>query len=526
MSSSAGAHAAGDAASQAERYGDRPLLGFGDTVVDAIATAATPRPRVAGDAARRRRRPRRPRRGDAARNRVEFLELFVRLRLDRRRGGADQHRVDGPADRLHAGQLRRAAAGDRERLRRAAGDAPTLGESALETIWVDRRATPAGTPLAILAHRRLPCRRCRRGGDAASRRRAGDRPRRHPRRSSTPPAPPARRRACSARMRSTSGGACNSADAPRRRRRRRALHDAAAVPHQRAEHLRAGAARPAAACAYEQRFSASGFWPSLVQSATPPSSTCSAPWCRSCCRSRRRRPSARIASASALGPGVPAQRRRGVPRAHRRAAARRLRLDRDQLRHRAARRTGRARTAWGWLRPGLRRPRRRCERRPNVAAGDAGELRAARRRAARVRAPAISASPRRPPKPGATAGSTPATASCATPTALSASSTGSRTRSAGAARTSRRSRSSRCCSAIRRSRAAAVYPVRSELAEDEVMAALVARPGAGARSGRADRASASRGCRTSRSRAISSSSPTCRAPRTARCRNSSCASAA
>ena len=47
-----------------------------------------------------------------------------------------------------------------------------------------------------------------------------------------------------------------------------------------------------------------------------------------------------------------------------------------------------------------------------------------------------------------------------------------------------------------------------------------------ARPGRAVRASASSDCRSSRSRATSTSSPTCRAPRTARCRSSSCASAA
>ena len=63
---------------------------------------------------------------------------------------------------------------------------------------------------------------------------------------------------------------------------------------------------------------------------------------------------------------------------------------------------------------------------------------------------------------------------------------------------------------------AAVYPVRSELAEDEVMAALVLRGGEPARARRRSRATARRGCRTSRCRATSRSMDDCRAPRTAR----------
>jgi crotonobetaine/carnitine-CoA ligase len=61
---------------------------------------------------------------------------------------------------------------------------------------------------------------------------------------------------------------------------------------------------------------------------------------------------------------------------------------------------------------------------------------------------ATSACRRRRWRRGATSGSTPVTGSCAMPTALSVSSTGSRTRFAGAARTSPPSRSNRSCSAI------------------------------------------------------------------------------
>ena len=64
------------------------------------------------------------------------------------------------------------------------------------------------------------------------------------------------------------------------------------------------------------------------------------------------------------------------------------------------------------------------------------------------------------------------------PDGYSSSSIASRTRSAGAARTSPRSRSSRSCSAIPRSPPPPPIPVRSELAEDEVMAAIVRQPGA------------------------------------------------
>ena len=61
---------------------------------------------------RGRHRARRPRRADVRQPR-RVPRGLPRLRLDRRGLGADQHRVDGPADRLLPGRQRRAAAGDR-----------------------------------------------------------------------------------------------------------------------------------------------------------------------------------------------------------------------------------------------------------------------------------------------------------------------------------------------------------------------------------------------------------------------------
>ena len=161
-----------------------------------------------------------------------------RLRLARRGRGADQHRLDGAADRVLAGRQRGAAAGDRGRVRRAARRRRTCRARA-QAIWVVG-GEGAARCRAVPTHRAAGL--CRAGAAAPSPPAAGRSPAiRSP--SSTPPAPPARRRACSARTRSTTGGACNSARHPRRRRRRRALHDAAAVPHQRAQHLRAGRGR-------------------------------------------------------------------------------------------------------------------------------------------------------------------------------------------------------------------------------------------------------------------------------------------
>ena len=170
----------------------------------------------------------------------------------------------------------------------------------------------------------------------------------------------------------------------RRRRRRRALHDAAAVPHQRAQHLRAGRRSTGAEVVFEPRFSASGFWPAMrarERDRRLPARRDGADPARA---ARRRAASATHRVRIGLGPGVPASAGGGVPRAHRRAAARRLRLDRDQLRHRHARPTRRAPACMGWLRPGFEArvvdaddvelPRRRGRR-----------AAAARRRAVRLR---------------------------------------------------------------------------------------------------------------------------------------------
>ena len=74
-----------------------------------------------------------------------------------------------------------------------------------------------------------------------------------------------------------------------------------------------------------------------------------------------------------LGPGVPAAAQPGVSRAHRRRACRRLRLDRDQLRHRQLGRRA-ARRHDGLAAAGLRGARRRRRRRRAWRPAQAGEL--------------------------------------------------------------------------------------------------------------------------------------------------------
>ena len=147
----------------------------------------------------------------------------------------------GPQIDYFLAEQRRAAAGDRGRLRRAAGDGGPRRARRCATIWVVGEARRR----CVAPRRRRRAARASPlpdAGDAAPIAPAAVQPGdRSP--SSTPRAPPARPRASSARMRSTTGGACNSARRPRRRRRRRAVHHAAAVPHQRAQHLRAGRAR-------------------------------------------------------------------------------------------------------------------------------------------------------------------------------------------------------------------------------------------------------------------------------------------
>ena len=95
----------------------------------------------------------------------------------------------------------------------------------------------------------------------------------------------------------------------------------------------------------------------------------------------------------------------------------------------------------GWLRPGFD-ARVVDDHDVELPAGEAGEL-VLRADEPFTFATGYFGQHTRRSRPGATCGSTPATAWCATPTARFASSIASRTRSAAAARTSRRGRSSR-----------------------------------------------------------------------------------
>ncbi len=259
--------------------------------------------------------------------------------------------------------------------------------------------------------------------------------------SSTPPAPPARPRACSARTRSTTGGAStaprSSASAPATCSARR-CRCSTSTPSTPSPRPRSPA--PASSSSRASRPRRSG---RRCARARPPSSTCSARWCRSCWRSRCRRRSASHRVRIGLGPGVPAsaaaafRERTGVPLLEGYGST--------ETNFVIASAPDRSRPGcMGWLQAGLRGAGRRCARR-RAAAGRSGRTAAARRRAVRVRQRLLrqargdrrrlaqSLVPHR--RPGA----------CARPTAPFASSTGSRTRSAGAARTSRRTRSSRCC---------------------------------------------------------------------------------
>ena len=99
---------------------------------------------------------------------------------------------------------------------------------------------------------------------------------------------------------------------------------------------------------------------------------------------RRRRRARRTACASASAPACRRRQAQAFMRAHRRPPARRLRLDRDQLRHRHARPIRRARGVMGWLRPGFE-ARVVDEDDVELPPGEAGRAAAARRRALRLR---------------------------------------------------------------------------------------------------------------------------------------------
>ncbi len=227
----------------------------------------------------------------------------------------------------------------------------------------------------------------------------------------------------------------------------------------------------------------------------------------------------------ALAPATPATLHEPFRAALRSAADRGLRLDRDQLHDRRRARAPAARldgaSSWPTTRSTWStRTTRRC--RP----GEAGEL-VLRPRHPFSFATGYFANPRRRrSRPGATSGSTPATGCCATRTAGSASSTASRTRSAAAARTSPPSRSRRRSLSHPQVAGVAVFAVPSEMAEDEVMAAVVPKPGEAIEPDGADPPLRGPRSPTSRSPATSTSSRSCRRPRTARSARRCCASAA
>ena len=285
-------------------------------------------------------------------NRVELLEVFARLRLDRRGGGADQHRVDGAADRVRArATAARGCSSIEDAIRSIGWRRADLAARALRgdrgSSAMRRRARrPASAP--------RPAPRC----DAAGQRRRRDR------------APPMR---------------------PSRRHARDPLHlghhrpgqgrrlPARAVPLVGRQHARASSASApsdvlcttlplfhinalntfAQAVARRRARSSSsallgvGLLAGDARRRARPSSTCSARWCRSCCAQPAAAPSAAHRVRIGLGPGVPAAAGDAFARAHRRRAARRLRLDRDQLRDRHARPTAPRAGAMGWLRPGF-----------------------------------------------------------------------------------------------------------------------------------------------------------------------------
>ncbi len=189
---------------------------------------------------------------------------------------------------------------------------------------------------------------------------------------------------------------------PRRRRRRRALHDAAALPHQRAEHLRAGGAGrlPGRSSSRASRPRASGRRCSAADAtvvyllgamvpillAQPPSA------------GRARATGCGIG----LGPGVPAAAGARLRRAHRRA-----RWSTATARPRptsciatAAERAAQRHDGAGCS--PASRPASSTRATSSSPRGEAGELRAARRRALRLRERLLRPCRSRPSRPGAT----------------------------------------------------------------------------------------------------------------------------
>ena len=186
-------------------------------------------------------------------NRIEFLQVYPRLRLARRHRGADQYRVARPAAAAHPGELAARACliiepAYLEQSRRIW----TLRRCQLATIWDDRRASRGsrGRP-AVAAD--AAARRSDRSGAAAAGRSAGD------------PLYLGDDRAVEGRVLPACPvflvGRQYRARILGHRRRRRAVHHAAAVPHQRAQHVLSGAAERRAHGRYERRASRPpAFW--------------------------------------------------------------------------------------------------------------------------------------------------------------------------------------------------------------------------------------------------------------------------
>jgi crotonobetaine/carnitine-CoA ligase len=265
----------------------------------------------------------------------------------------------------------------------------------------------------------------------------------------------------------------------------------------------------------------SGFWRTMREHGRR-WSICSGRWCRSCSRSRPARASATTACASGSGPacrqaaGADFLRRTGVKLLEGYGSTETnfvMATAPDSPRG----------GVMGWLRPGFQaRVGRRARRR--LPDGEAGEL------LLRADEPHAFASgyfgmPEKTVEAWRNLWFHTGDRVVARRTAPIVSSTASRTRSGRRGENISSYEVEQVLLSHPRVATVAVYPVRSELAEDEVMAALVAQPGA-----RLEPIELIAHCQARlpyfACRATSTSSTSCRAPRTARCRSSGCASAA
>ncbi len=204
-----------------------------------------------------------------------------------------------------------------------------------------------------------------------------------PSRSSTPPAPRGRRRGCAARTRSISGGACTpracSASA-------RATCSPTSLPlfHTNALNTFFQALLAGATIAVVPRFSASGFWGQLAEHEATVTYVLGAMVPILLSRPPGPTPTAPTASGSPWRPAVPGDLQARFTERTGIAPARRLRLHRDQLRHRRA---GGAAAA-GQHGAGAARLLRRGSSTPTTTGcrtATAGRAGPARRRAVRLR---------------------------------------------------------------------------------------------------------------------------------------------